>query len=87
MKTLTWSSHAYPVESPIEQFSQFKVLGFLCEYTLLVIDSFDLLLLLPFLVHIFYMYIFVCIELMNATKKTFTPEPALLEFTEMFENG
>ena len=49
-------------------------------YTLLDIDSFNLLLLLPFLVHIF-----VCIELMNATKKTFTLEPALLEFTEIFD--
>ena len=30
------------------------------------------------------MYIFVCIELMSATKKTFAPEPALIEFKEMF---
>ena len=52
---------------------------------LLVIDSFNLLLLLLFLVHIFHMYIFVCIELMSATKKTFTPEPALIEFKEMFD--
>ena len=52
--------------------------------TLLDIDCFNLLLLLPFLVHILYMYIFVCIELMSATKKTFAPEPALIEFKEMF---
>ena len=55
---------------------------------LLVIDSFDLLLLLLFLVHMFHMYIFVCIELMNATKKTFTPEPSLSSKKySMLKNG